>query len=174
MTLIELLVAISVLAVLSVMGYKAFSALLISRERLLQVSAQWIELARLFRRVELDLDQLPSSEALDRSPGKSLRLEGGSGAQRLALTVYSPQLASGRDILIYQSGNPGLSWSSLRAAGQNFPLLGADYDIGWRLRLDDGRWVEHWPDADGGVPRLLELRVRQSGIGAVTRWWSLP
>jgi len=173
MTLIELLVAMSVLAVLSVMGYKAFSALLISREHLMSTSTQWIALARAFRQIERDLGGLPLPDA-ERMTPSALRLDGEPAAQRLILTVFSAARASGRDILVYQQQSDGLSWSSLRAGGATEHVFGADYRIRWRILLDDGRWVMHWPDANGGVPRALEMQVTQNSLGAVTRLWSLP
>lgn len=175
MTLIEILVAMSVLAVLSVLGYKAFSALLISRERLMETSSQWVELARLFRRVEYDLDRLPVS-GTGASQNAFLRLDAAAGVQRLTLSVYSAASERERDRIVYQPGTDGLSWSSARAEARVYPLLGPDYRVRWRILLDDGRWVSAWPDREGdtGVPRALELQVAQQGIGAVTRLWSLP
>ena len=173
MTLIELLVAMSVLAVLSVMGYKAFSALLIAREHLMRASTQWIDLARTFRQIGRDLGGLPLPDAEHLTPS-ALRLDGGPETQRLTLTVFSPSRASGRDTLVYQQRSDGLSWSSLRAGGASERVFGADYRVRWRILLDDGRWVMQWPDTGGGMPRALEMHVEQASLGAVTRLWSLP
>ena len=172
MTLIEILVAMCILAILSVLGYKAFSALLISRERLMETSASWVDLARLFRRIETDLDALPVPDGRERTSA-SLRLQDDAGAQRLMLSVFSPSRPDGKDVLVYQAG-AGLSWSSLRVPGERFDLLGAEYRIRWQVLLDDGRRVAVWPDGSDNEARALEMRIDGPAIGAVTRLWSLP
>lgn len=173
MTLIEVLVAMSLLAILSVLGYKAFSNLLIARERLMETSTQWIDLARLFRRIERDLAGLePSQVRVSFSP--RLSLDQVSGKPRLTLPIYSALADDGRERIVYQQQAAGLVWSSTRVEGEFFPLLGAAYQVRWRVLLNDGRWVESWPDASGAQARALEMRVAQVGIGVVTRLWRLP
>ncbi|WP_293239445.1 prepilin-type N-terminal cleavage/methylation domain-containing protein [Paludibacterium sp.] len=170
MTLIELLVAMSLMAILSVLGYKAFSALLISRERLMAVSTQWVDLARVFARMSGEVG------VLFPAPGAAapLRLEGEAGQQALQLALPSSLLASGVDNIVYQAGPAGLEWSTARAAGQRFALLDAGYHVRWRLQLDDGRWVDGWQPGGTGRPRLLEMQVNSPVTGTITRYWRLP
>jgi len=173
MTLIEVLVAMSLLAILSVLGYQAFSNLLISRERLMETSAQWIDLARLFRRIERDLAGLEPTQV--RAPSRQrLSLEQAAEGQRLSLPIYSALADDGRERIVYQQQSAGLVWSSTRVEGEFFPLLSAASQVRWRLLLDDGRWVESLSDAPGAQARALEMRVSHVGIGSVTRLWRLP
>jgi len=172
MTLIELLVAMSVLSILTVLGYRAFSALLHSREHLMNTSTQWIELARVFRRVERDLQGVPPL-----SGGRAeieLQLANAPQGARLSLLRTSAWSVSGYERVLYQSSAQGLSWSSSRAGEAAYPLLAAGYQVDWRLLLDNGRWVERWPDGEGGQLRALEMRVAHPVVGQVTRLWSLP
>ncbi|WP_208108404.1 PulJ/GspJ family protein [Paludibacterium purpuratum] len=167
MTLIELLVAMSLMAILSVLGYKGFSALLISRERLMEVSAQWVDLARVFARLGGEVSNL--SPAVGSVP--SVQLEGDTDRQVLRLALPSSLLASGVDDVAYQVGVGGLDWSTARAAGQTFPLLGAGYRVHWRLQLEDGRWVDSWRQGGENRPRLLEMQVSNPAFGTITRYW---
>lgn len=169
MTLIEVLVAMSVLAILSVLGYRAFGALLIARERLMETSGQWIDLARLFRRVGRDLARLPPQGAADAAA--ALQLDGAPDRQRLTLTVFSPDGAEALERIRYDAAS-GLGWRSSRAGDTEYPLLPAGYRVHWRLLLEDGRWRADWP-APGSRPSALQLQVEADGIGSVSRLWSL-
>lgn len=168
MTLIELLVAMSLMAILSVLGYKGFSALLITRERLMAVSTQWVDLARVFARLGGELDRLPGDV-----PGR-LRLDGDDGRQVLTLQLPSSLLPSGVDTIVYRIDPNGLAWSTARAAGQSFALLDEGFRVQWRVQLADGRWSPSWGGGNSARPRLLEMRVTQPGVDTVTRYWSLP
>jgi general secretion pathway protein J len=177
MTLIELLVAMSLMAILSVMGYKSFSALLMSRERLMAVSAQWVDLARVFARLGSELGKLTPVSAPSPVPvpqAEGLRLDGEAGGQVLHLALPCNLLAGGVDDIVYRVGPDGVEWSTARAAGQAFPLLGAGYRVHWRLQLDDGQWVEDWHQGASGRPRLLEMQVSHTAFGTITRYWRLP
>jgi general secretion pathway protein J len=173
MTLIELLVAMSVLAILSVLGYRAFSALLLSREHLMDTATQWIELARVFRRVERDVQGMPPQDEVAAS-AIDLRLEHLPQGMRLSLLRTSAWSRGEVERVRYQSNEQGLSWSSSRAGELAYPLLPAGHQVHWRLLLADGRWVEQWPDGGGGQLRALEMRVAHPVTGPVTRLWSLP
>ncbi|BEV73364.1 hypothetical protein THUN1379_28460 [Paludibacterium sp. THUN1379] len=172
MTLIELLVAMSLMAILSVLGYQGFSALLIARERLLSVSAQWVDLARVFARVGHDLDRLPPLDGAD--PRPRLLLQGEPTNQVLSVWLPGTPSPGSLDQVRYRAGQEGLAWSSSRADGQFFPLLSSGARVQWRLQLDDGRWVEQWHGASANRPRLLEMQVRDRALGSVTRFWRLP
>lgn len=169
MTLIELLVAISVLAIMSLLGYRAFSALLISQAHLQSVSRQWLELARVFRRIERDLETLPSME-LPIAGHQQLQLEVAVAGGLLHLPTGHAGRFSGH--VLYQAGPEGLVWSSSQSGAASYPLLPAGYQVRWRLLLADGRWVAHWPDGAGGVLRALEMRIAHPATGEVRRLWS--
>ena len=56
-TLIELIVALTIFAVLSALSYRSLSALLQTRERITQETTRWREIMLFFNRVESDLRQ---------------------------------------------------------------------------------------------------------------------
>ncbi|WP_434633047.1 type II secretion system protein GspJ [Chromobacterium sp. CV08] len=186
MTLLEILVAMSLLAILSVMGYKAFGSLLIARERLMQTGAQWVDSARAFRRLESDLTGLqPQPSAGDQQQGLVLGastltlLQDGQG-QTLVLEMVSTRYPGGMERVVYQSGGGGTSWSAGDAgagAPIAYPLLGKDVTVAWRVMLNDGSWQDAWPVGDtaqGRVPRALEMRIKMPGGRTVRRIWGLP
>lgn len=169
MTLIELLGAISVLSIMSLLGYRAFSALLVSQAHLQSVSSQWLELARVFRRVERDLESLPSME-LPVAGHQQLQLEAAVAGGLLHLPIWRAGMFSG--YVQYQAGPDGLTWSSSQSGTASYPLLPAGYQVRWRLLLADGRWVAHWPERSGGGLRALEMQIAHPAIGEVRRLWS--
>ncbi|UTH72282.1 type II secretion system protein GspJ [Chromobacterium sp. IIBBL 290-4] len=188
MTLLEILVAMSLLAILSVMGYKAFGSLLIARERLMQTGEQWVDAARAFRRLESDLSgQQPSPTNGDQMLGAMLGassltlLEEGKG-QSLVLESVSARYPGGMERISYQAGEKGLSWSAgSGGSGSEAPiaytLLGAGMQVSWRVLLNDGSWQNVWPMGDGAqgrVARALEMRVKMPGGKQVHRVWVLP
>lgn len=56
-TLIEVLVALTIFAVLSALSYRSLSALLQTRERITQETTRWREVMLFFNRVDIDLRQ---------------------------------------------------------------------------------------------------------------------
>ncbi|GGY08108.1 PulJ/GspJ family protein [Paludibacterium paludis] len=185
LTLIEILIAMSIMAILSVLGYKAFSNLLIARESLMETSRRWVDLARAFRRVETDLSRLPTEAWLEeaRRQGRfavPLRLSGSEGDASLDLEVYSGLTPQGRERLSYRSGAAGLTWQGQRlgasVASRPYRLFPPGYRVSWRVMSPDGGFVGAWPrDGDSaGSPRALEMRVVMPDGTAVTRLWNLP
>jgi general secretion pathway protein J len=162
MTLIELLVAISVLALLSVLGYGAFSSLLLSRTHLVAASEQWVQLTQVFRHLERDLERLP--------PGgrRGLLLELVAGSEQQVL-----RLQSGRERIAYLFSGQGLHWASDQVDGEAQRLLPPDCRVRWRVLLADGRWVQRYAGNGFSVTRMLEMQLGCPGA-EITRRWRLP
>lgn len=185
LTLIEILVAMSLLAILSVLGYKAFGSLLIARERLMQTGEHWVQLARVFRRVEGDVARLPTEPPPGAQQGSApqrdrLLLEPDDGGrQRLSLKLFSARYPGGRERITYRGGD-GLSWQAADAdggdAGTTYPLLAPGQRVSWEVLLDDGRTLTQWPvpDVETRRARALLMRVTLAGGQTVHRIWNLP
>lgn len=187
MTLIEILVAMSLLAILSVMGYKAFGSLLIARERLMQTGQQWVDVARAFRRLEGDLgNQTPAAQAADLQQGlalggSNLLLQNEADGQTLVLEGVSTRYRSGMERIRYRAGAQGLSWSAADASGEaaaSYPLLDGAARVRWRVLADDGSWQDVWPPTAGSgatrSARALEMKVLLPGKETARRVWVLP
>ncbi len=189
MTLVEILVAMSLLAILSAMGYKAFSALMLSREQLTAYSARWTDLARVFHRVEADVAALPTAaEAGSVSPptaklaGTLTLEETAGGAQRLVLPAYGNKSPSGRIERVYLADGAGLSWQSRpvgfarEAVPETYPLFGGDTRARFAVLFAANRESPRWPveDVPPGDARALVMTVTLPGGQTVRRIWSLP
>lgn len=182
LTLIEILVAMSLLAILTVMGYRAFGNLLNAREHIMQTGERWIQLARVLRRVEADLQRLPRQPATDDSgqPRAVLQLQGDGQGQVLQLQLASQRYPDGEEQVWYRAAD-GLQWQagpSGRAIDDSrLPLLGHGYRIAWRVLAANGQWHTQWPPAtisERPQARALEMRVAIPGDEAVRRIWALP
>ncbi|RQW28092.1 prepilin-type N-terminal cleavage/methylation domain-containing protein [Rhodobacteraceae bacterium CH30] len=180
MTLIEILVAMSLMAILSVLGYKAFSSLLIARERLVSLSDEWVGLARVMRRVESDVGRLTRENTGKDSAGPALQLQSENGKQHLQLAGYSSKSPEGRELRHYLADDSGLQWSAALAGldREILPqrLLDATSRTRFSVMLADGNESENWPLADGGGldARALVMTVTLAGGQRVRRVWSLP
>jgi general secretion pathway protein J len=186
-TLLELLVAIAILALLSVLGYRALAALTDSEVRLTEEATRWRTLDQLFTRLESDMRQaqpravrvsgvnepawLGSTDAegnanlrFSRS-GAEFTLEAGSAGQRLGYrfrdgaveVVYSPYLDIGPE-------TPSTA----------FVL--ADGITRFRISYLDpaGGWVDRWPmRADLPLPRAVRVELGLAGGETVERWLTL-
>jgi general secretion pathway protein J len=159
-TLLELLVALAILALLSVLGYRALASLTDSEVRLTEETRRWRSLDLLFTRLEADL-----REALPRDARM------GNVAERAWL--------GGAD----RAGNAELRFSR---AGPEFTLeIGsAGQRLGYRLR-DDAVEVLYWPYLDNGPGSTPTAHALVGGIarfrieyldrgGALREYWPIP
>lgn len=178
MTLIEILVAMSLLAILTVMGYRAFGNLLNAREHIMQTGERWVQLARVLRRVEADLQRLPRQAPSEQQP-PALQLQPAGQGQQLLLRLASSRYPDGQEYVQYRAA-AGLGWLAGPATtppdGEALPLLAGDYRVQWRVLAANGQWYPQWPAADAGSPhpRALEMRVVVPGDETIHRVWALP
>jgi general secretion pathway protein J len=183
-TLVELLVALLILALLSVMGYRAVASLTDSEVRLSAEAARWRSLEALFARLEADLRQaqpravrrgndvvpawlgsvdLDGNAVLEFSrAGPEFSLEAGSAGQRLGY-----RLRNGTVEVLY--------WPYLDAAPQTAATAYALADGIARLTLAyfdrSGAWRERWPvAADAPLPRAVRVEVVLTQGERVERW----
>lgn len=176
LTLIEILVAMSLMAILTVMGYRAFGNLLLAREHVMQVGEQWVEIARVLRRLESELLRQPRQADGARHPA-ALRLEGGADGQLLDLWLETASNMAGLETVQYRGG-AGLRWQvraeGETASGEVYPLLPANVRASWRVLDGNGQWHASWPPAGSNAQaRALEMRLQLPGEEMVRRVWSL-
>jgi len=183
-TLVELLVALAILALLSLMGYRAVASLTDSEVRLTAETARWRSLEALFARLEADLRQAqprpvrrgnevvpawlgavdPDGNAILEfsRAGPEFSLEPGSAGQRLGY-----RLRSGTVEVLY--------WPYLDAAPSTAPTAYALADGIARLTLayldSGGTWRERWPVlGDAPLPRAVRVTVVLAPGERVERW----
>jgi general secretion pathway protein J len=139
-TLIEVLVALVILAIVSVLAYRGTAALTAGEAQLAQESARWRDLDRLFDRLEADLRAAlprPARHGNAREPAWWTRSDGGDGSSMLVLSRAGPDA----------SGEPG-------RAGQR---------VGYRVR-DGALEVLYWPAPDNVAGPPAAAYVLQAGV----------
>jgi general secretion pathway protein J len=186
-TLIELLIALGILGLVAVLGYRALAALTESEAKLAAEAAHWGALDALFARLEADARAaLPrevrtgaGSEAawvggVDTAGDATLRFsragpefaaEPGSAGQRIGY-----RLRNGAVEVLYW---PFLDQPST-VVPEAYALIGdvAAFRVGY---LDArGTWRERWPAlGEPAIPRAIRVELTLAGGGVIERWLAL-
>jgi general secretion pathway protein J len=186
-TLVELLIALAILALIAVLGYRAVSSLTESEARLAAESERWRGLDALFARLESDMrgaqprevrtaaaiepawlartDASGNAELRISRAGPEFALEPGSGGQRLGY-----RLSNGAVEVLYwpHLDEPaGVSPSAYALAGGI-----ARFDVAY---LDGrGGWHDHWPLlGESAIPRAVRVVLTLDDGAVVERWITL-
>ncbi|NGZ06390.1 MAG: type II secretion system minor pseudopilin GspJ [Magnetococcales bacterium] len=201
-TLLEVLAALAVFAVMSAMAYGGLNALLQARAQGMQKMEELGELRTFFLFFSKDVEQLIARGAWDGSRRLAPALVGRDGAsQFLELTRSGrPNLRalprSGLERVGYALEEGKLvrrAWPALDRVSDAVPeaeiLLEQVSEIEIRFMGGDGQWRGDWPPvvapAGGGgggqppydpvvaVPRAVEIVVRKEGWGRVRRLFEM-
>jgi general secretion pathway protein J len=183
-TLLELLIALAILAMLSVLGYRATASLADSEVRLTAETARWRALDALFVRLEADLrkaqprgartaaglepawlgavDAEGNSDLRFSRAGPEFTFEAGSAGQRLGYRLRN-------------SAVEVLYWPYLDIAPGSLPAAYALADGITRFRVEylDSRGATHerWPVAgEPALPRAVRVTLTLAGGETVERW----
>jgi general secretion pathway protein J len=183
-TLLELLVALSILALLSTLGYRAVASLTDSEVRLSAETARWRTLDAFFMRLEADLRQAQPRAArvgADAEPawlgatdsdgnadlrfaraGPEFTLEPGSAGQRLGYRLHD-----GAVEVRY--------WPYLDSAPGTVPTAYALVDGVSRFRADyldsHDAWQVRWPIAgEPPLPRAVRVELTLAAGEIIERW----
>lgn len=189
-TLIEILVALAVFSVLSVMAYSGLRVLMVTRDSTDQRSQQLAQVQTAFLLMQQDLEQMvPRSvrnEYGDREPALTTNDIAGHplaftrGGQR----SRHQKLRSALQRIAYQLEDETLyrlSWAALDGAeaeaARAMPLLQGVEEI--NVQFLDESWVSVWPpSADLAkvelLPRAVEIELTLVHWGRVRRLFSLP
>jgi general secretion pathway protein J len=186
-TLIEVLIAVAIVALTAVLGYRAIAALSESETRLSAEAMRWGQLDAFFARLEADLRQaVPRSARLAdaRQPawlgtvdsegnavlefsraGPEFSIEPGSAGQRLGYRLRDGML----EVLYW----PGYD----RPRGQLPSGYGLLTEVG-RFRLwylaANGAWLPEWPAAgEAAIPRAVRVELTLASGDVIERWLAL-
>ena len=186
-TLIEVLLALVILAVIAVLGYRAVAALSESETRLSAEATRWRTLDLFFARLEGDLRQamprparlgdarvpawvgsadVNGNSALEFSrAGPEFVLEPGSAGQRLAYGF--------RDGVVEVR-----YWASYDRPGNAeptaYPLLAdiAQFRLSYLTR--NGQWSDVWPvSGEAPLPRAVRVQLALASGESIERWLAL-
>lgn len=185
-TLLELLVAVAVLAVLGALGFRGLSSVLEAESRLQAETRRWNDLALVFSQLGEDMTmaiERPVREFPGRtSPALSLQeptepihphlvvtrlgIGEGSAAQSAPRRV-GYRLREGKlEYLVWPSpdGVPGVPPAAYVALEQVAAVQ-------WQALDAEGRWVNVWPagPAANALPRAISVRFTLAGGEEVTR-----
>ena len=187
-TLIEVLVAIGILAIVAVLAYRATAAMTDGEARLAQETRRWRTLDAIFVRLESDLREAVPRHARNGDaiePAWSIAPADSRGDSALVFTRAGPEF----------SVEPGI-------AGQRigYRLDGDVLQIAYWPRLDnppdaspavyalasgiaafrilalasDGTLVDRWPRAgESDVPRGVKIELSLADGGRIERWFAL-
>jgi general secretion pathway protein J len=186
-TLLELLIAIAIVALLALMGYRALAALSASESRLSVEATRWRTLDLFFARLEGDLrEAIPRAarNGATREPawlatadatgngalafsraGSEFAIDPGSVGQRLGY-----RLRDGSVEVLY--------WGGYDRPRDSEPSAYALLSGVARFRLSyltaGGSWVERWPVAgEADLPRATRVAVTLDSGEEIERWLAL-
>lgn len=187
-TLVEVLVALAILALTSLLAYRATAALADGETRLTGESARWRSLDAALARLEADLrEAVPRASRVGdhREPpfvvtvdsdgnsaivfsraGPEFSAEPGIAGQRIGY-----RLADGTLQIAYGAG---LDTSS-DAQSARYVLVDGIAAMRVDLLRSDGAWAATWPPptAEAAIPRATRVQLVLSGGESIERWFAL-
>jgi len=194
-TLIEILAALVIFAIMAMLSYRALAAVLDSREQLNAETQKWRDCALFFARVEQDLQGLlnrpvrsaddiaaPALAINPDAPAEAMLALTRSGFAQADGVLAAPQrvgyrLREGRVELVLWP-HPDMA---PRTAQQVFPVLSNVADFRIRALDARGNWQARWPalsNTPGSAageysPTLVELSVTLSSGETLTRLFAM-
>ncbi len=192
-TLVELLVALAIFAIVSGFAYRSLNAMLESREALQKESRKWRDVALFVGRVERDLDSVlprlalsssgtplaPVSSTLDvLTTGDGLALTR-AGSPLQENTLAAPQRVGYR---LKDGAVERLIWSSVDAAPRQdpvaTPVLPNATALAFRfLDPKSGEWRKSWGlpgSGEANAPAAVEMTLTLASGESIVRLMDIP
>lgn len=179
LTLIELLVALSIFALLGTLTYRGTTQLMHAQRGVEQELARWRDINRAMHILENELLQIVAPSLPDgaiRLPPLQYPGPGGKGELTL-LSLANPGIV---ERVAFRLRDERLEWSR-RPDLQNDTLADTDillngvHAVRWRFLGQQG-WVEQWPEAanrQSALPRAVELELTLPDTGPLRRLYAL-
>lgn len=191
-TLLELLVAVAIFAVVAALAYGGLASVLDAREQTDAAAQKLRALQQSFHFLERDLDQASTRAIRDEYGTARAALLGGpdwlefthggwanpggqtrSELQRVAYAVRDQQLIRAHWLVLDRAQD---------SAPYEAPLLDGVRALHLRFLNTDGQWSEDWPAlaqsnlpiAAVPLPQAVEIAIELEGWGTVTRLLRLP
>ncbi len=186
-TLIEVLVALFVLAIIAMAAFRGLNAVMATRDAVAQETRKWQALMFFFSRMEQDIAVATPRPVRDRaglqqpawigrdvavSPNDAQLILTRAGVQDDQGAQVGPQRIGyrlDRDTIYL------MRWAALDqppdAEPRRYVLLRNVSDFHLRYKGANGVWSEQWPPAGqtGGIPVAVEAKVTLSGGQPITR-----
>jgi general secretion pathway protein J len=190
-TLVELLVALAIFALLTGFAYRGLNAMLEAREALQKESRKWRDVSLFVGRVERDLGAVLNRSSMGAS---------GTNLQPVSSAIEVPTANDG--IAFTRTGSPlqenalaapqrvayrlregrveRLTWAGVDVAPRDEPaavaVLGSASLLGFRFLDPRGEWRQSWglPGSGETVPAAVEVTVQLASGEKVVRLIDLP
>ena len=185
LTLIELMVALAIFAILGVLSYRALAEVATSNSRLEENFERWRTISRTLQRIDTDLIQVVaparSSKATPGSPqsGAAMilgRAANGGGPELQFLRLDDSRGVRRVGYRLVDGRLDWLRWSGRDAVGEPAvePLLANVRGLRWRFLLNNNR-IDAWPPGNNAVvlPDAIILELDLPDVGTLTRMISL-
>jgi general secretion pathway protein J len=186
-TLLEVLLAIAIVALIAALGYRALASLSESETRLAAEATRWRTLDLFFARLEGDLRQaMPRAVRLsDTREPPWLASVDASGNSAIAFSRAGPEFTleprSAGQRLAYRFNNGSvevLYWASYdRPRGLDptaYTLLDGVSSFQLAYLTQGGAWADTWPRAgETELPRGVRVQLMLASGEAIERWLAL-
>ena len=191
-TLVELLVALAIFAILTGFAYRGLNAMLESREALERESRKWRDVSLLVGRLERDLSAVLARRAIGASgtplaPVSSV-IESSASPEGIALTrsgspIHENALAAPQRVgyRLREGAIERLSWAGVDAAPREEPtavaVLKPVSALGFRFLDPRGEWRSTWGlpgSAETTLPAAVEVTLQLASGEKIVRLVDLP
>lgn len=191
-TLVELLVALAIFALLSAFAYRGLTAMLESREALQAESRKWRDVSLFVSRIERDLAAVLDRQATGASgialAAVSSALETAVAREGLAITrsgsplqenaLAAPQRIAYR---LHEGRVERLMWAGVDAAPRDepvaVPVLSGVSSLAFRFLEPRGEWRHQWGlpgNASQRPPAAIEVTLRLGSGERIVRLVDMP
>ncbi|MCQ8103507.1 type II secretion system minor pseudopilin GspJ [Methylomonas sp. SURF-2] len=177
-TLLELLIAMAIFAIMAGMAYGGLKAVLDAGRATRGRAEQMQQLRQALYLLNEDLQQAVPRAVRDELGDLEDEFRGGMGRELLTLTRATPELlpnntASGllRVSYRFESGVLyRLVWHTLDRTQQSRPLRKRIMEAeALQIRFFGADWSTSWPVAGAGLPRAVEVTLNVPGLGRIRR-----
>jgi general secretion pathway protein J len=186
-TLIEVLIATAIVALLALLGYRAVAALSDSEDKLSAEATRWRTLDLFFARLEGDLRQAiprPARSGGTREAAWAAAADAaGNGVLEFSRAgpefTLEPSSAGVRLEYRFRDGNVEvLYWASYdRPPGAEpaaYPLVSGVASFRLAYLAKDGTWLDLWPRAgEADLPRAVKVDLSLTSGETIERWLAL-
>lgn len=166
-TLIEILAALAVLALMSALAYRGLDSVLETRARLEREGDKWRSLSVAFLELRQSLDAAVVTAPFIGEPEAFFFVRAGlENAQRVGYRLNGARLEQ-------------VSWPTpypaAHSAALAVPLIHEVKSVALRYRSPEGAWQENWPArAERAAPVAIAIQLELARGETLTRFFALP
>lgn len=179
LTLVEVLVSLAILALISVLAYRALDSTLLIRDRISNETERWRQLSFFFDRLRDDVEQVATRGPLLPSGARQAAWVGSESSLEIASLGGEKRILRRVQYRSHQGAVELSLWPAFNAApGASAEVHSVAYSIATlRFSYLDGtrRWVRDWPlrVGSGEVPLAVRVELTMVDGTRVSRLFSV-